>query len=262
MKATRIPSNNQSSDKLLKLVEFLATQGEPLRLVDISKALKMNNSTTLRFLTSLMNNGYLAQEPDTSKYYLTYKFCAIGVQIKNHMKLSGMIYPFLREIARETKETTCLAINQNDQVVYINVVEAPGQVVKAMQRIGNIAPIHCTGIGKLFLSNYSVEQIDSVISRHGLKKLTDNTITTKSVLLEETAGIRQQGYAIDNEECEKGTRCVAFPIYDYSDRMIAGFSITGPAFKITDDFIDRWTPFLKESSNKLSHRLGYEALLP
>ena len=262
MKTIRTPSNNQSSDKLLKLVEFLATQGEPLRLVDISKALEMNNSTTLRFLTSLMNNGYLAQEPDTSKYYLTYKFCAIGVQIKNHMKLNGMIYPSLREVARETGETTCLAINQNNQVVYINVVEAPGQVVKTMQRIGNIAPIHCTGIGKLFLSNYSEEQIDNVISKQGLKKFTDNTITTKSALLEETARIRQQGYAIDNEECEKGTRCVAFPIYDYSDRIIAGFSITGPSLRITDYFIEKWTPFLKEASSKLSNSLGYEAFLP
>jgi DNA-binding IclR family transcriptional regulator len=176
------------------------------------------------------------------------------------MKLSRMIYPYLRDIAMETGETTCLAINQNDQVVYINVVEAPGQMVKPMQHIGNIAPLHCTGIGKLFLSNYSPEQIDEVIYKHGLPKLTENTITTKKALLEEIAIIKKSGFALDNEECEKDIRCISLPIYDYSDKIIAGFSITGPSLRITNEYIDKWTPFLKESASKLSDSLGYRAL--
>ena len=76
MKSGDAISSNQSSEKLLKLLEFLSTQGEPLRLIDIAKALDMNSSTVLRFLTTLINNDYVAQEPETSKYYLTYKLCA------------------------------------------------------------------------------------------------------------------------------------------------------------------------------------------
>ncbi len=85
----------------------------------------------------------------------------------------------MRELAVTVGETTCLAINHNHQVVYIDVIEAPGQIVKAMQRIGNIAPLHCTGIGKLLLTNYSESQLDEMIHKMGLARFTEKTMTTK-----------------------------------------------------------------------------------
>ena len=260
MKSGDAISSNQSSEKLLKLLEFLSTQGEPLRLIDIAKALDMNSSTVLRFLTTLINNDYVAQEPETSKYYLTYKLCALGQQIKGHKQLSTTTAPYLQELARNVGETCCLAINQGNQVVYIDVVESPGQIVKAMQRIGHIAPLHCTGIGKLLLTNYSEEQIDALIAHTGLTRYTDKTITTKEELLKELALVKSRGYAYDNEECELGTRCISFPIYDYSDRVIAGFSVTGPSVRLNDELFEKWIPYMHNLSIKLSHLFGYQNL--
>ena len=53
--------SNQSSDKLLQLVEFLSEQEEPLRLLDIARQTGMNQSTASRFLSALKNLGYVAQ---------------------------------------------------------------------------------------------------------------------------------------------------------------------------------------------------------
>lgn len=260
MKSIDTVTSNQSSDKLLKLLEYLAAQSEPLRLIDMSKALDMNSSTLLRFLTTLINNDYVAQEPETSKYYLTYKLCALGQMVKSHKQLSITVGPYLRELARTTGETACLAIDQNDQVVYIDVVEAPGQIVKAMQRIGNIAPLHCTGIGKLLLLNYTEEQIDLLIKRVGLFKYTDKTIITKEGLMKEISVVRERGYAFDDEECEIGTRCISFPIYDYSAKVVAGFSVTGPSVRLNDGFFEKWTPYMRALSVKLSGELGYRSI--
>lgn len=260
MKNVESTSINQSSEKLLKLIEFLALQDEPLRLVDISKALNMNSSTTFRFLTTLVNMNYVAQEPVNSKYYLTYRLCALGQQVKNHQQLPKTARPILHELAVAVGETTCLAINHNYQVVYIDVIEAPGQIVKAMQRIGNIAPLHCTGIGKLLLTNYSETQLDEMIAQRGLPAFTEKTITTKNALLEELKRVKQLGYAFDNEECEIGTKCIAFPIYDYTNRVIAGFSVTGPSPRLTEQFFEKQIPYMRKLSNQLSTLMGYQNL--
>lgn len=257
MKTSNSSSNNQSGEKLLRLLEFMAAQNEPLRLINIANALDMNSSTVFRFLTTLCNTNYAAQDPETSKYYLTYKLCSLGQQVKNHQQLSKTVDPFLRELAKTVNETVCLAINQNDQVVYIDVIEAPGQIVKAMQRIGNIAPLHCTGIGKLLLTNYSDVQLDDLISKIGLYKFTDKTIITKDALLEELDAVRNRGFAYDNEECEIGTRCISLPIYDYTNKIIAGFSVTGPKIRLTDEFLEKWLPYMTALSIKLSDLLGY-----
>lgn len=252
-------SSNQSSDKMLKLLEYLAAQVEPLGLKDIAESLKMNKSTVLRFLSTLINNHYLAQDSATSKYYLTYKLCALGIQVKDNSKLSTIVEPYVREISQTIGETTCFAINQDDQLVYINVVEAIGKTVRAMQKIGYTAPMHCTGIGKLFLTEYSEAEIDDIINRHGLNKYTEKTLITKEALLNEISNIKNAGYAKDDEEWEIGTRCISFPVYDYSQTIKSGISVTGPSARLTDEFIEKWKPYLYEESKKLSNILGFQS---
>ena len=65
--------SNQSSEKLLQLIEFLSEQEEPLRLLDISRQTGMNQSTASRFLSALKSRGYVAQNFQNGKYSLTYK---------------------------------------------------------------------------------------------------------------------------------------------------------------------------------------------
>ncbi len=260
MNTTTHSSSNQSSEKHIRLIEFLAIQDEPLRLIDISKALSMNSSTVFRFLTTLMNLNYVAQEPDSSKYYLTYKLCALGQQVKHHQQLPKTARPILRELAKKVGETVCLAIDDNYQVVYIDVIEVPGQISRTMKRIGNIAPLHCTGIGKLLLTNYSNAQLDEMIARMGLPRFTDKTITTKDRLSEEIRETKMRGYALDDEECEPGTRCIAFPVYDYTNKIIAGFSVTGSALRLTDEFFQANLPYMTQLAVQLSNQLGYQNL--
>lgn len=248
---------NQSTDKALRLIEFLADRGQPMRLKDISAGLSLNPSTTLRFLTSLIESGYVAQDIETSQYYLTYKIVAIGQKVKESNQASRIISPYLKTICENVHETICLAIERNNQVVYLDVAEGPAQIIKAMTRIGNIAPLHCTGIGKLFLLNYTEAQIDSIILSKGLQRFTQYTITTKEALLNELAEVKNNGYALDREECELGACCIAFPIYDYTGKIIAGISVTGPSIRITPEFTAKWIPYLRNITSTISRQFGW-----
>ncbi|WMJ89912.1 IclR family transcriptional regulator [Anaerocolumna sp. MB42-C2] len=247
---------NQSAEKTMRIIEFLAENNRPMRLIDIAGNLSLNTSTTLRFINTLTELGYIEQESNSSKYYLTYKICSISNKIYSKTSLRDIVNPYLRNLARQAGESACLAIEQSRQVVYIDVADGPDQMVKGMQRIGNIAPMHCTGIGKLLLLNYTESELDDLIARKGLTKYTDNTIVTKEQLLEELKKVREAGYAFDNEECEIGARCIAFPIYDFTHKIIAGFSITGPINRISDNFIKNHIPFMKSISVEISGKLS------
>lgn len=257
MKSIKIVTSNQSSDKMLRIIEYLAIQEDPLALKDIATPLGMSKSTVLRFLTTLSKNGYLAQEPTTSKYYLTYKLCALGKQIQEKQKLSNLTESYLREVAQKIGETVCFAIPQGDQVIYLDVVEAPGKTLKATQRIGNIAPIHCSGIGKVFLSSYSEKELDHLIDVEGLEQYTERTIGTKVKLMDEIERIKESGHAIDDEESEVGMKSIAFPVYGYGEDVVAGFSVVGPSMRLTDEFMEQWIPYLQRASSNMTKLLGY-----
>ncbi|MCI8725758.1 MAG: IclR family transcriptional regulator [Hungatella sp.] len=251
--------SNQSSEKMLKILEFLARQREPIRLMDISKFLGINSSTVLRFLTSLVDNGYAAQDKETSRYYLTYKICALSNQVLENVDIRRIARPYMKEISAMFGETVCLAVEKDMKVVYMEVVESPNSTIRSMQRIGNIAPMHCTGIGKLLLFNYTEEDIDRLILKEGMPKFTEYTPTTKWELMELLKTAKKEGLAYDNEECEIGARCVAVPVYDSSGRVMAGISVTGPKTRLTDELIAPRLGELKRIVGKVSREMGYQA---
>lgn len=256
-KTSAAPQLNQSAEKTMRILELLSTASQPMRLLDIAQTLDLNVSTASRFLSTLSALGYVEQEQDFSRYYLTFKLCSIANKIKSNLTVNTYASPYLHRLAQELGESVCLAIEERNQVVYIDVANGPDQLVQGMQRIGSIAPMHCTGIGKLLLLNYSYADLLRLYDEKGFTRFTVNTITTVEDLVTTLEKVRQNGYAFDNEECEIGARCIALPIYDYTNRIIAGFSVTGPVSRITDAFIHTNLPLLQTIAKEISHSLGY-----
>jgi len=97
-----------------------------------------------------------------------------------------------------------------------------------------------------------------MIKERGLTPLTPHTITTKEDLIAELEKIRKKGYAIDDEECEIGARCVAAPIWDYTGRVVAGISVSGPVSRMNIEKIEYVQTIIKEIASKASQKLGYK----
>ena len=101
------------------------------------------------------------------------------------------------------------------------------------------------------------EKLASIIEEKGLAGYTNNTITDRKDLEIELEKIRRQGYAVDNIEHEKGVRCVAAPIKDYSGKVIASMSVSGPAFRIDEGNIPIIAAKVKECCDCISEEMGY-----
>ena len=79
-------------------------------------------------------------------------------------------------------------------------------------------------------------------------------------MLKELADVKARGYAIDDEESEIGMRCIAYPVYNDSGRIVAGVSVTGPTVRMTSEVIESKLEYLKEISKELSNVIGISYL--
>ncbi len=253
----RLTKKNLSVDKVFKIIEVMANSKGPMRLQDISNHSEHPASTVLRMINALISINYVQQDPETMRYYLTTKFCRIGDAVRAQFSIQEMIRPFLLDLAERCQESSCLAIEQDMSVVYIDTVEGPDNMLRTLQRIGKVAPMHSTGVGKLLLTNYDRAKIDAYVQQKGLEPTTINTITDVDQLVTELDKIREQGYALDDEECEIGARCVAAPIKDYTGKIVSCISVSGPTTRITGDKMNRIISIILEESEKASNRLGY-----
>ncbi len=248
---------NQSGEKLLNVLEFIILKGEPQRLQDVAGELGMNKSTALRFLKTLVNAGYIDQDPETSKYAATYKICALANKVNLHTELREIARPYLQQLAKIFGESVNIAVEDKMMSVYIEVIRGSSQSLVTVQKVGNAAPMHCTGNGKILLLNYSEGDLDRLIRTKGLTKYTENTLTTKEELKAELEKIRKRGYAYDEQERELGARCVAFPIYNDKGKVIAGISVTGPENRMTDEVLAPKLGSFSTIAMEISHKMGY-----
>ena len=255
--AANIKNSNKSVAKTLQIIDTLSHSNEPVRLHEIALAVDMPDSTVLRMLTSLVEFGYIRQNPENSKYYLSLKFAKIGAIAVSQNNLRDISHSMLAELSYRCKEAVCTAVEIEHQVVYTDVIDGPDGMLKVMHYIGKQAPMHCTGVGKCILLNYSDSQIDALIKARGLQRYTPNTITTKEALVKELDLVRERGYAIDNQECELGARCVASGIRDYSGKIVAAISVSGPATRMTYEYLESISEIVVATAKEISVSLSY-----
>lgn len=249
--------NNQSLEKAMQIIEVMAAARGSMRLQDIAAEASLPGSTALRMINTLVRCGYAYQDQATLRYGLTLQMTRIGSLVSAQLSLREFAHPIMEEVSAKCEESCCLAIEQDSEVVYIDLVEGPDSMLRIMQRIGKRAPMHCTGIGKLLLLNYSTEELHDFISRIGLESFTANTITTETGLLKELTQIRSQGFAMDDEECEVGARCIAAGIYDYTGKIIGGISVSGPTTRVNLKKLQYIANVVMDAAKQISQLMGY-----
>ncbi len=257
----KLSKANQSVEKTLQIIEQLADEREPLHLADLSKRVKMPPSTVLRMVNTLLEHGYAYQDPQTLRYGLTLRFAQIGQMVSEQLHIRDLAHPYLLELSRTCGESACLAIEEEMEVIYIDVVDGADGMLKIMQRIGKRAPLHSTGVGKLMLTQYTPEKLNMLTQQKGLVFLTPHTLASVQALKRELEIIRKQGYAVDDEECELGARCVAAPIYNYQNRIVAAISVSGPISRITRKRTQELAALVVEAADKISATLAYKKTL-
>lgn len=251
-------ASNQSSEKLLALMEVLSQEDAPVHLSDLAAKLEMNVSTVSRFLAALQKRGYVSQSEERGTYVLTYKICQLANNVTSRMDYRNICQPHLKKISKIFGCTTNLIARYEYSVIYLDVVPGPQQLMVPLQRIGKVAPLYCTGGGKLFLQHFTDEELRNYASINPFHRYTEHTICSLGELREELQKIAENGYAIDDQECELGTRCLAVPILNYTGGIQAAISINAPITKLTDQYIQQNAPILKEIAMEVSQQLGYD----
>jgi len=240
--------------KAMKIFEELAYHGSPLSLSRLSQRVNINISTVHRSINTLVKLGYLDQNAE-GLYCLGMHAYETAEIITHNFDLRNLVHPYMEEIQASCNETTNLVVLENNQVVYLDQVEST-QMVRMFASIGSKGPAYCTGSGKILLSYLNQKQLKEYIKEIDFIKYTENTIIESEKLKEELVKIREQGYALDFEEMEKGVCCVAAPIIGREGRVLAALSVSGPRTRINKDYMNQiLIPLIKKKAEEISSRM-------
>lgn len=242
----------QVIERMFSLIDVLASREESVSLKEISEKTGLHPSTTHRILNDL-TIGRFVDRPQAGSYRLGMRLLELGNLVKGRLNVRDAALLPMRELHKMIQQPVNLSMRQGDEIVYIERAYSERSGMQVVRAIGGRAPLHLTSTGKLFLAADDAQRVRAYATRTGLAGHTKNSITQLPVLERELSRARQYGMARDNEELELGVRCMAAGIYDDQGRLIAGLSISAPADRLDEGWLNK----LQATANEISTALGH-----
>lgn len=243
----------QVIERLFALMDVLASREEAISLKEISEKTGLHSSTAHRILNDLAI-GRFVDRPQPGNYRLGMRLLELGNLVKNRLNVRDAALGPMRELHRLTQQPVNLSVRQGDEIVYVERSFSERSGMQVIRAIGGRAPLHLTSVGKLFLAADDVQKVRAYAARTGLSGHTKNSMTQLPALERELSKVRRDDFANDNEELELGVRCMAAGIYDDQGKLVAGLSISAPAGRLDEAWLDK----LKATTREISQNLGYQ----
>lgn len=215
---------------------------------ELAEDMDIPKSTVHVYLLSLHDEGYLRRKD--GKYRLSLRFLELGGNIRQDFPIYQTARQYMDELSSETGEVANLGVEEDGKRVLMYTTQPPTGIFDNAPA-GEHKPLHWTALGKALLAQLPDSRIIEIADEHGLPAATEKTITDVDELLDEIESVRQQGYAIEDEEQWERIKAIAVPIEHVSDPPLpAAVSIAGPKFRIDDG--DRLDELLNELKNTVN----------
>ena len=243
-------------ERALAMLEAVAQDSEGLSNADISRKLKIPKSSASYILRTLEKQGYLNRNSETGRYRVGLKVLSLSRGALTGIDVRDVALPIMRRLMQQTNLTCHLAILDGPMAVYIEKVEPEG-FIKMDTWVGRRMPVHATSVGKALVAYIPRERLERIVAERGMEKRTPKTITTLPRLLKDLEKVRDQGYAVDDEENNIGARCVGAPVFNQAGTIEASLGLSGTINQVNAQTMPRILEALKDAARHVSMQLGY-----
>jgi IclR family pca regulon transcriptional regulator len=243
--------------KGLRILSLFTEQRPTWRVSDISTSIGIPLPTVYRVVMTLSAEGYLEHLPN-GDYRPGVRVLSLGTAALRSLDLVELATPRLQALATASGETVNLAVLTGDRVLYLVRLRNRDLVTANIQVGSTLAAVH-TSIGKLLLAYLSDDELraqvsdDSFTPNHG-----PNAKVSLDELRSELVKIREDGWAVQDEELAFGLRSVAAPVYDATGRVVAGANVAVQSRDWSSQRIVReLRPMVVQTCQEISGLLGY-----
>ncbi len=250
MATSKHTTASQTLVRGLEVIEAVS-QGGAKDIAVIADRTGMTYSTAHRIVSVLQARQYLKRVPGKG-YRLGSKMLALGFRAYAQVDLTPVARPILERLAQQTSDTVHLACLELGLVLYLDKI-ASRRPVEISSRIGGSKPLISTGVGKALL-------LDGTEQSWGALYDADASLFSQPVSREDwLARMREYaagGYAYDLGEDEQSIRCVAAPIRDASQRIVAAVSVSSTVDYMPPERMRSLVPVVMEAARQISIELG------
>jgi IclR family pca regulon transcriptional regulator len=229
-------------EKGLQVIEAFDQERSSLTIAEVAERTGLTRAAARRYLLTLTHLGYMRHE--NKLFSLTPAVLRLGQSYLHSARLPRLVQPLLYRLAYSVGEAASAGVLDHDQLVCVSAVSA-GQLVSATLQPGTRVPAWCTANGRMLLASLPPPQLEAYLLRLQTERITEHTITDKHRLAQEIERVREQGYALVDQELELGLRTMSVPLRNFRGEVVAAMNISVHAVRMTlEQMVERCLPTL------------------
>ncbi|MEU8419654.1 IclR family transcriptional regulator C-terminal domain-containing protein [Micromonospora sp. NPDC048835] len=226
----------QSLERGLAVIRVFDAAHPELTLSEVARACDITRAAARRFLLTLVDLGYV--QSDGRMFRLGPRILELGYAYLSSIGLPDIAQPHLKRLVHEVHESSSVCVLDGDDIVYVARVPT-SRIMTVSITVGTRFPAYLTSVGRVLLAHLPEQEVELYLKRVPLTRPTARTVASTSMLRTELHRIRDQGYAIVDQELEEGLRSVAAPIRDGNGGVVAAVNIPVHASRNSIDSIRR-----------------------
>ena len=237
---------------LLVIETFTATRPRQ-SISDVAAASGLDRATARRCLLTLAHMGYA--DYDGKYFTLKPRILRLGTACLATMPLPQVVQPLLDRLSDDLGESSSVSILDGDEIVYV-ARAAQRKVMSITLMPGSRLPAFCTSMGRVMLAALPPERASKILENAARQPITRFTMTDVSALMAELVQVREQGFALIDQEVELGLRSIAVPLFNAREQVVAALNIGVAATQEgLDDLIGSYLAPLRQVQNDLQGML-------
>ncbi len=244
----------QSLEKGLNVIAIFDNDHQRMTLTEVAKKVGLTRANARRILLTLQHLGYVDYE-DGKHFSLKAKVLCLGYSYLSSLSLNELAHPFIQALVKDINESCSMTVLDGTDIVYIARVQTK-RIMTISLGIGSRLPVHATSMGRVLLSGLALNDLDKVLDKITFEAYTPHTITNKQELFECINLVREEGWAMVDQEFEIGVRSIACLVKDKYGKTLAALNISGHASRVTKkEMIKNYLPPLKKTVEQIESAL-------
>lgn len=254
--ATRSRDFVQSLERGLAIIRVFNSERSALTVTEIAQQVGLTRAAVRRFLLTLTELGYVTGK--NNRFELTPRVLELGYSYLSALSFPDVALPRLERLVSETAEASEGSILDRGDIVY--VVRVPGPAMMTISvNVGARRPAHATAMGRALLANLPPADLEEFLAKNELTPVLPRTITNTDEFLAELKRVRDDGYALVNQELEEGLVAIAVPIRDRRGRARAAINLSTHIGRKSVEDMRALVPLVKEAAADIELGLRHSA---
>ena len=238
----------QSLERGLAIIRVFSAETPSLTVTEIAAATGLTRAAARRFLLTLIDLGYVAT--DGRYYELTPRVLELGYSYLSALSFPEVALPHLERLVTEVEEASEGSILDGGDVVY--VVRVPGPALMTISvNVGARMPAYATAMGRVLLAGLPDDALERYLGNVEMSALQPRTITDPQALRTELERVREDGFAMVDQELEEGLIAVAAPVHDRSGRVVAAINLSTHVGRRSADDMRDMVPALQRTAEQI-----------